>query len=147
MKSLIKKAAIAGLAVGVALSAGMAYALWSANGSGSGSAKALTAQSVTVTAATATADLYPFFTLTNPNPYPITFTSMTSGTVTSGDEANCPAANVTVANASGLSLAVAGSASNVARSIADVVTLASAAPNGCQGVTFTIALTLTGSQS
>jgi hypothetical protein len=132
----------------------MAYALWSANGSGSGSAKALTAQSVTVTAATATADLYPgytagdvFFTLTNPNPYPITFTSMTSGTVTSGDEANCPAANVTVANASGLSLAVAGSASNVARSIADVVTLASAAPNGCQGVTFTIALTLTGSQS
>jgi len=154
MKSFIKKVAITGLAVGVALAGGVAYALWSANGSGSGSAKALTAQTVTVSAATATADLYPgfnqgdvFFSLTNNNPYPITFTSMTAGTVTSSDQANCPASNVTVATPTTVSVSVAGNASNVARSVADVVTLASGAPDGCQGVTFTIALTLTGSQN
>jgi hypothetical protein len=30
--------------------------------------------------------------------------------------------------------------------VADVVSMVSAAPDGCQGVTFTIALSLTGSQ-
>jgi hypothetical protein len=42
---------------------------------------------------------------------------------------------------------VAANASNVANTIANVVTMVSGAPDGCQGVTFTIPLTLTGSQS
>jgi hypothetical protein len=153
MKSVLKKVAVAGVGVGAVIGGTMAYALWSSTGTGSGNAKALTAQAITVTAATGAADLYPgfsagdvFFTVSNTNPYAVTFTGMTAGTVVSGDPTNCPASNVTVSSAT-VNLAVAAGASNVSQSIADVVTMVSGAPNGCQGVTFTIPLTLTGSQS
>ncbi len=113
----------------------------------------LTAQSITVTAATATADLYPgftlgdvFFTMTNPNPYPVTMTSMTAGTITSGNPGACPASNLTVAAASGLSLLVGANATSSTQSIVDVASMAPGAPDGCQGVTFSLALTLSGTQ-
>lgn len=143
----------AGTAAAVA-AAGAAYAMWSGNGSGSGSSKALTATTVTVNAGTATADLYPgfaggdlSFTLTNTNPYPITFSAMTPGTITSSAPAACPASNLTVSSPTGLSILSPANSTGVAASITDVATLASAAPDGCQGVTFTVALSLTGSQS
>ncbi len=150
-----RRAFVAMAIVGVVLTGGgIAAALWSANGGGPGQAKALSAQSLTVTAATGAADLYPgftggdvFFTITNPNPYPVTFTSMTAGTVTSSNPAACPSANVSVANATGLSLAAAASSTSGTQSIANVVTMAAGAPDGCQGATFTINLTLSGSQS
>lgn len=150
------KKVVASVLVGAAVvtAGGFAMALWSASGSGSGNAKALSTVSITVTAATGAADLYPgftqgdvFFTSANTNPFPVTFTSMTSGTVTSSDQTNCPASNVTVATASGLSLLVPAGATAQAGSIANVVSMAAAAPDGCQGVVFTIALTLSGSQS
>ena len=148
-----KKVVVSAVAVAVGLTIGAAIALWSAQGSGSGSSQALEAETVTVTAATGAADLYPgftdgdvFFTLANDNPYPVTFTAMTPGSVTSSNEAACPASNVTVEGATGLSLAVAADSTSATQSIADVVTLATEAPDGCQGVTFTIGLTLTGSQ-
>lgn len=154
MNSTTKKAAVAGAVLALALLAGSAVALWSATGTGAGNAKAITAQSVTVTAATGTADLYPgytqgdvYFTLTNPNPYPITFTSMTPGTITSSNAGACAASNVSVVSASGLSLTVGANATSGVQSIADVVSMASGAGDGCQGITFTVALTLTGSQS
>src|SRR3954452_23841610 len=97
MKSVLKKAGVAVLAVAVVVTGGVAWALWSASGSGSGTAKALTAQTVTVTAATGTADLYPgyalgdvYFNVTNNNPYPVRFTSITPGTITSSNQAACP---------------------------------------------------------
>ena len=146
--------AIVAFAAFTALTSGAALALWSASGTGFGQAKALTAQSITVTAATATADLYPgftagdvFFTLTNPNPYAVTMTSMTPGTVTSSNPGACPASNVTVAAATGLSLTVGATATSSTQSVVDVVSMAAAAPDGCQGVTFTVALTLSGGQS
>ncbi len=149
----VKKRVAALVAVAVVGISGVAYGLWSAAGSGSGQARALTAQSITVTAATGAADLFPgttqgdvFFTLTNPNPYPVTFTSMTAGAVTSSDTVNCPSANVTVANATGLSITVAANATSTTQSISDVVSMAAAAPDGCQGQTFTIVMTLAGSQ-
>ena len=148
-----KKKLMIGVASLVIAAGGVAVALWSATGTGSGTARALTAQTVTVTAQTGAADLYPgftggdvYFSLTNTNPYAITFTSMTAGVVTSGDEANCPASNVTVANASGLTLNVGANATSGTLTIANVASMASGAPDGCQGVTFTVALTLTGSQ-
>lgn len=132
---------------------GLAFALWSANGVGTSSAKALTAQSLTVTAGTATADLYPGFTqgdvafsVNNPNPYPVTITAMTPGTVVSSNPTNCPATNVTVASATGLNIPVAANATATGQTIANVVSMASTAPDACQGVTFTINMTLTGSQ-
>jgi hypothetical protein len=153
MKSLLKKVAIVGVAVGAVIGGSMAYALWSSTATGSGNAKALSAVNVTVTAATGAADLYPgftqgdvFFTLTNTNPYNISFSAMTPGAITSSDPTNCPSTNVTVTGATGLTLASAANTSNVARSIPDVVTMVTGAPDGCQGVTFTIALSLTGAQ-
>jgi hypothetical protein len=132
---------------------GLAWALWSANGSGSGQAKALTAQTITVGAATATADLYPggpagavSFTLTNPNPYPVTLTSMTPGSITSSDPVNCPVTNVAAVAKTGLALNVGASATTGGLTIPGVMSMVAAAPDGCQGVTFTVSLSLTGSQ-
>jgi hypothetical protein len=144
-----------GLVLGVTLlGGGIVGALWSAGGSGPGQAKAVTAQTLTVAAATGAADLYPgftggdvFFTVTNTNPYPVTFASMTAGAVTSSNPGGCPSSNVSVANATGLSLAVGASATSATLSIVDVVTMVAGAPDGCQGATFTIALTLTGTQA
>jgi hypothetical protein len=151
MKKLVS--AIAG-GIAVVLVAGTAYALWTASGTGTGKAKALTAQTITVTGATGAADLYPgftggdvYFTMNNTNPYPVTFTSMTPGTITSSDPTNCPSTNLSVNSATGLTLSVPASSTSPTVSVADVATLQSAAPDGCQGVTFTINLTLAGSQS
>jgi hypothetical protein len=136
------------------LVAGVAFATWTSNGTGSASARARTAQTVTVSATTGAADLYPgfdggdlHFTLTNANPYGIEFTAMTPGVVTSSSPVACPATNLDVDAESGLSLAVGADTTSGALSIADVVTLDGAAPDGCQGVTFTVAVTLSGAQA
>ena len=155
MRFVLAKQVVAGLVIGaVGATAGAAVAMWVSTGSGSGDAKAVSAVNITVTATAGTADLYPgftqgdvFFTSANTNPYPVTFTSMTSGTVTSSDPTNCPSANVTVANATGLSLLVSAGATAQAGTIANVVSMAAGAPDGCQGVVFTIGLTLSGSQT
>jgi hypothetical protein len=138
-----------------ALTVGLAFATWTATGTGSGTAEAVTATASAITGRAGTPDLYPgftggdlFFTVTGPNPYPVRFTSATFGSVTSSDPTNCPASNVTVpASASGLTIDVpANDTTGTNSSIADVVSMASAAPNGCQGVSFTIGVTLSGSQ-
>ena len=145
----------ASLALG-ALFIGVAFAAWTATGTGSGTAKAISGSSSTVTtdAAGAVADLYPgfnagtvYFQVDNPNPYPVRFTTMTAGAVTSSDEANCPASNVTVANKSGLTIDVpANTTTAVSRTVTNAVSMASAAPDGCKGQTFTIAVSLSGTQ-
>lgn len=131
---------------------GAAWALWSANGTGSGRATALTAQSITVTAAAGPASLYPgatdgdvTFTLTNPNPYPVQFTAMTAGAITTSNPA-CAASNISVVPATGLTLTVAANATSALQTISNVVSMGAGAPDACQGVDFTIALTLTGIQ-
>ena len=148
------KVAAGAIAIVSVLVAGVAFATWTANGTGSANARARTAQTVTVNATTGTADLYPgftqgdlHFTLTNTNPYAVQFTSMTPGAITSSAPVACPASNLTVASASGLALDVAAGATSGALSVPDVVTLANAAPDGCQGVTFTVAVTMVGSQN
>lgn len=101
-----------------------------------------------------TPDLYPgftdgdvAFTIQNDNPYAVEFTHMTPGTVTSSDEASCPASNVTVDSATGLSLTVAAGTTSGTLTIEDVVTMDVGAPDGCQGSTFDIDLTLDGMQT
>ncbi len=156
MTKLLSPKRIAALVFGLVLTAvaGAAFALWSQSGTGTGSAKATSAVPSAVTPGTVTADLYPgftggdvFFKVTNPNPYPVRFTSLTPGAVTSSDATNCPASNVTVASRSNLSIDVpANTTTAVERSVADVVTMAAAAPDGCQGVSFTLNVTLAGVQ-
>ena len=141
---------------GVVLSsAGVALGLWAASGAGSGGAAALTAQTLTVNAAPSpSADLFPGasgalqFELSNPNPYPVSLTAVAYGAVTSSNEASCPATNLTPAADGNLAspISLSANAVDTAATIANAITLSSAAPDGCQGVTFTVAVTLTGSQ-
>lgn len=149
-----RKFVISAVAVFAGLTVGIAAAMWSSNGTGSGGSQARTAQTVTVTAATGTADLYPgfadgdvYFSLTNTNPYPISFTAADAGTITSSNPTGCPASLLTVDDVtSGLDLQVAANDTSSTLNVADVVTLDASAPDACQGVSFTIALTLTGTQ-
>ena len=70
------------------------------------------------------------------------------GTVSpSSDQTNCPASRRTVANAPGSSSAVPAGAPSTPGTMPNVVTMDSAAPDGCQGVIFTIGVTLTGAQT
>jgi hypothetical protein len=138
------------------LAAGVAVALWPASGTGSGTTKALSAQGLTVNAtASPVADLFPGatgalqFTITNPNPYPVSLTSIAYGTVSSSDPTGCPAANL-VPGASGVlgtPISVPANATSGVVSIPAAVTLSVNALNGCQGVTFTVGVTLSGSQA
>ena len=153
LRRFTKRTTAVAVFLGFLLSAGIAFAAWVASGSGSGTASAITPQTVTVTAHTGTADLFPgadgkvFFTLTNANPYSITYTSATVGTITSGDTGNCASSNVTGnTGLTGLTLQVGASTTSGTLSIPAAVHMAHAAPNGCEGVAFTVALTLTGSQ-
>lgn len=139
-------------AVAIVVGGGVAYASWTATGAGSGAAKATTSAALTVSAGTTTADLYPgftqgdvFMTVTNPNPFPVNITSLTPGAITTSAP-GCVASNITVATPTGLSIPVAANATNVAVTVPNIVTMILAAPDACQGVTFTIAVTLTGTQ-
>jgi hypothetical protein len=113
---------------------------------------------LTVNAATGTADLFPgttqgdvYFTVTNTNLYPVTFTTMTLGSAivntVPGDATACPPTNVTATGATGLTISVPASSTSALLSIPNVVSMALAAPDGCQGKTFDIPLTLTGASA
>ncbi len=145
-----------GTTVTVLLSVGMAYAFWTVTGSGNGADKAVSAQTLTLTAASSpTADLYPGgsgalqFTVTNPNPFGVSLTSVSTTTVTSSDPTDCPASNVTATAGptSITAITVAANGTSPAESVPGVLTMLTTAPNGCQGVTFTVAATLSGSST
>ena len=157
-RSRSKIIAIVGGLIGAAvITGGYAIAYWTAGGTGTGSAKALSAQSLTITAtASPIADHYPDvsgtvqISVTNPNPYSVSLTGWNTPSVVSGDTTNCPSANVSVAASGtiGTPISVAGGGTPVTGlSIPSFVTMGSSAPNGCQGVTFTVTLTLTGVQT
>jgi hypothetical protein len=142
--------------VTVLVSTGLAYGFWTVTGNGQADDKAVTAQTLTITAAASpTADLFPGgtgalqFTVTNPNPFGVSLTSLSTTTVTSSDPTNCPAANVTAAAGptSITAIAVAAHATSPVQSVPGVVSMVTAAPNGCQGVTFTVTATLSGSST
>jgi hypothetical protein len=142
-----------GIGVTVTAVVGVAYALWNATGTGPGRARSGEAVELTIIASDGTPDLFPgftdgdvYFTIQNPNPFAVTFTAATAGAITSSDPTGCPASNITVDDATGLTLQVGASTTSPQLSIADIVTMSAAAPDGCQNVSFDIALTLTGTQ-
>ena len=157
----------AAIAVGtcgtLVLGAGVGYAYWSASASGTATGKSATAKTITVTAVTPGAgDLYPggtgavAYTLTNDNSYATSFTRLTAASVVSDDTGACPNANIAITPAIAAALAAgytvpaqaaAGSgATSSTYTIPGLLTMAASAPDGCQGKTFTVTLTLTGSQ-
>jgi hypothetical protein len=144
--------------VAVGVGGGITWAAWSVTGSGSGGGAALSSQSLVVTAVSPSgpgASLYPggpagwvYFTVQDPNPFAVNVTGMTWGTPVSSNPTACPSANVTLdANApTTLSLPVAAGTTSGALQINGVLDMSHAAPNGCQGVVFTVPVTVSGTQ-
>lgn len=169
MKSITiskRASAVLGAAVAATLSAGIASAVWtSPTGTGNGSATGYTAIKADVTART-TNTAEPLFpgssvtntvTITNPNPYPIKVTAITpgSGNAAGGLNSACLAGTVNVtgpaSNAAGLpqndvddTVAIPANGTGTY----DVtVTMASTANNACQGLTFTLPVTISSESS
>jgi hypothetical protein len=144
---------LATVTTGLVLTAGVAFAAWTASGSGNGYAKAQTVQALTTVDASAstTAQLYPGgsgdvkVTVSNPNSFPVTITGVAgSGTITSDKGAACNASTgVTFTDTTGLSSSVAASGSTTI-TLSGKAAMSSASDNSCQGAVFTIPITLTG---
>ena len=142
----------------LALGAGVAFAVWSASGSGTGTGAATVAKGLTVIASTPTganASLYPggpagpvAFYVNNPNPYPVTITGVQWGTPSSGNTSNCANSNITLdTNApTTVSLDVAANAASGPFLVPGVLDLSHSAGDGCQGISFNIPVTVTGTQ-
>jgi hypothetical protein len=156
-KKRVISGAVAALAAVLATSA-IVLAVWTVTGSGSGGAAATVAQSLTITAVTPTgaaATLYPGgpagsvdMTISNPNPFAVTITGITWGTPVSNNTTACPNANISL-DASApttVSIPVPAGPPTGAIVISGVLDLAHSAPNGCQGVSFTIPLTVSATQ-
>jgi hypothetical protein len=139
---------VAGASVGIAA--------WSAQTSGQGEAVATTANAVTLSPnSNGTPTLYPggpaatiYFTASNPNPYAVTLTTASYSNPVSFNSTSCPSANISVASGapSTVSLSLPANASNVAVSIPGVLQLAHSAPDGCQGASFGVAVSMSGAQ-
>jgi hypothetical protein len=141
------------LTTGVILTAGIAFAAWTAGGSGNGYAKAATVGALTTVDASAstTAQLYPGgtgdvkITVSNPNAFPVTVTGVSgSGTITSNAGATCTnATGVTFTDTTGLT-DVAAASTTTTITLTNKASMSNSSNNACQGAIFTIPVTLTG---
>ena len=155
--------AIALLVLGVV---GFVYAAWTTSGSGSGYAKATTAQSLSTVdvSASTTATLYPgadgdlLLKIHNPNPYAVTVTSVSgNGTITAdaghstcGSDGAHPT-GVTFTNQTGLTINVPNASTdsgdgngNKQATLSGSVHMSNSSDNSCQGATFTVPVSLSG---
>lgn len=152
-----KKIAVLTIVASLAL-VGLVYAAWTTNGGGNGYAKAGTATSLTTidVSATTAATLYPgvsgdvYLKIDNANPYPVTVTAVSgSGSITAdAGHAGCTTTGVTFTNQSSLSIVVPAKSGGVDGTVSSTLTgaasMSNASLNACQGATFTIPVTLTG---
>lgn len=139
--------------------AGIAFAVWSVSGAGTGGGAATIAQSLVVTPITPTnpaAQIYPggpagpvFFTVANPNPFAVTITGLSWGTPTSNNVTTCPNADISLSPTAPTTVSIsvpANAPAGAAYQISGVLVLAHSAPDGCQGVTFNVPLTVSAAQ-
>jgi hypothetical protein len=162
LRSLAKRSSVTALFLGAMLVASVALAAWVATGNGNGSAKAKTALGPQVQAVTATvADLYPgangdlVIKVKNQDPYPVIVTDVVlngvPADITSDGSANCQGlgTGVTMTDQSGLSGvayeldAVGGANDTKTITLDDVLSMSNSSHTDCQGVLFTIPVTVT----
>ena len=146
----------AGLTIIVLGVVGLVYAAWTTNGSGEGYAKAGTAQALTTVdvSATTTASLYPgvsgnvLIKINNPNPFGVRVTAVTgNGTITpDSGHSGCTTTGVTFTDQTGLTLDVAASTATQF-TLSGAASMSNASLNACQGATFTIPVSLTGTSN
>lgn len=136
---------------GLVLGGGVALAQWSSLGVGEGGAAAGTTVDVTVSGGSAPADLHPGATgdlaveLDNPNDYAVRFTSVAGGSVTPSSP-SCPSGAVTLVPGP-VNLVVPAGADDHPAVLDEVVRMDRSAPDGCQGATFAVEVSLTGTQA
>jgi hypothetical protein len=151
----VKRVATAAIGVAVILTATIAFAAWTTNGTGSGYVAAGSAQDLTTlsVAASTTSLLYPNGSadvkvkINNPNPYKVLVTAINNGTgsITSGD-ATCDASNgVSYANQSGSWTVPATGTLTV--TLSNAASMSNASVDACQAKTFTIPVALTGAST
>jgi len=89
-----------------------------------------------------------YFTVKNPNPYPINITGFSWGTPVSSNTSTCPSSNFSIdANApTSTNIPVAANTQSGAFQVFTVVDMAHSAPDGCQGVTVNVPVTVTGAE-
>ena len=151
-----KRIVVGGVTVLVLAAVGLVYAAWTTSGSGSGYAKATNAQSLTTddVSATTTAQLYPGGTgdvevkINNPNDYPVRVTDVTgSGTITAnGGIGTCTTTGVTFTDQTGQTIDIAANGSQSV-TFNNAASMSNASDNGCQGATFTIPVSLSGTSN
>ena len=147
------------LTVGALVGAATAFAAWTAGGSGSATATAASASTLSITGNSASS-LFPTgssdlaLTISNPNPYAVAVSTISSGGSVTVDAAHagCNVSSVSFNAASGTGLSVvvpaaSGSAGTTTVTLTNAVSMSNAAVNACQGATFTVPLSLTGSSS
>jgi hypothetical protein len=156
LRRWLRVPAVLGVAVALVLGlgTGSAFAYFTSTGHGTVTAITGTSLTITVNATTGTADLYPgasgaaYFTLTNSNSFGATFNTLTAASVVSQNITACPSANISIVPtlpfALSPALTIGVNTTSAMESIPNLVELSSSAPNGCQGVQFTVTLTLTG---
>ena len=152
-----QKLAVAVL-VAVMATVGLVYAAWTTNGTGNAYTKAGSAQAIGTidVSASTTATLYPGVTgdvlikLDNPNPYAVTVTAISgNGSITAdAGHSGCTTTGVTFTNQSSLSLVIPAKSGGVNGTLQQTLTgaasMSTASLNACQGATFTIPVSLTG---
>ncbi len=150
-RGLRKKMIIGAALAGMASVAGLAFAEWLATGTGEGYAKSRTAEPLTTESVTAAASLYPGGTgdlvirVHNPNPFAVTLTSVTPNGAITSDSAACDAGGhgVSFTGVTGLSNLIGANATTDV-TLTGALSMAPTSANECQGVTFTVPVSLNG---
>jgi len=152
-----KRAIVTSLFLGVVLASTVALASWLATGTGNGYAKARSAQLLTTNVVTpGGSGLYPggtaeaYVSITNPNPYPVHVSSVAgiagpSGKIVTTDaNATCDASTgVTFTDQTSLNQLI-GAGATVSLTFNNAVAMDNTSANACQGETFSIPVTITG---
>jgi hypothetical protein len=143
---------------------GLVYAAWTTTGSGSGYAKAgsSSALSTVDVSASTTATLYPgtsgdvLIKLSNPNPFPVQVTGVSlnganSDIAADASHSGCTTTGVSFSNQTGLSIDVpaksGGTNGTAQATLTNAATMSNASLNACQGATFTIPVSISGSSN
>ena len=166
MKRLLKKRPVRILVVAASLGliAGFVYAAWTTNGTGSAYSKAGTATALSTVdvSASTTASLYPGITgdvlikVSNPNPFAVRVTGVSlNGTnadiAADASHSGCTTTGVSFNNQTGLAIDVpaksGGTNGTAQATLTGAATMSNASLDACQGATFTIPVSLTGTSN
>jgi hypothetical protein len=140
------------------------FAAWTSNGTGSATTKAGSSQELSTVDASAStsATLYPGvngdvkLTISNPNAFAVRVTNValngTNADITpDGGHASCDPTGVSFTNQTGLTIDVPGKSGgtngSATATLAGAASMSNASADGCQGATFTIPVSLTGSST